>query len=240
MSALSVASSLLSILTKCKEVLGRREQKKDVTDKLARALGDDIEDYVAILQEISCISQKELVPLIESIGNMPTKSQIDRLVAHTTKTQQECSELLEILIQLAKTCSILSEMEGFMESLMNADTMISDSVKMLGNAYVKKSDSVKIDDELYVFFKMNEKQMLKDLEESDVEAIAERLEGYLAVIKKKVIPYINVSSISRENRRQFIRSLERMNRISKRVKVKKPTLLTWKYIHQQSCCRLLH
>lgn len=225
MSAISVASGLLGFLTKCKELLDKRERRKDVTDKLANALGDDIEDYTGIFQEISCVSQKELLPLIESIGDMPTKSQIDRLVAHTTQMQQEYSKLLEILIQLAKTCSILSAMEGFMKNLMNTNTTISDFVKVLGNTYVKKSDSIKIEDEFYLFFKINEKQILKDLEESDVEAILEKSEGYLAVIKKKVIPYISVSSISRENRRQFIRSLQRMNRISKRVKAKKTDIV---------------
>lgn len=228
MSAVSVASSLLNILTKLKEELGKREQKKDVADKLASALGDDIEDYMAVFREISCMSQKELVPLIESIGNMPTKSQIDRLVAHTTQTQQEYSELLEILIQLAKRCSIISEMEGFMRNLMNTDTMMGDFVKVLGNAYVKKSDSVKIDDEFYLFFKINEKLLLKDLEESDIEAITERFEGYLAVVKKRVVPYLSVSSISRENRRQFMRSLQRITRIGKRVKAKKTDIVDLK------------
>jgi hypothetical protein len=221
MSAISTASSLYNILAKLKSVLDKHKQKKDVGNKLVNVLGDDIDDYLTIFEEIGVISQKSLVPLIESTGDIASKSQIDKLVAYTTQVQLEYSGLLEILIQLAKNCSLISGIEGFMKSLMNTDIMIGDFVKVLGNTYVKKNDSVKIEDDFYVFFKLNEKQVLKDLEVTDVDAVVGQFEGYVRIIKKKVIPYITVSSISRKNRRNFTRSLETLNRTCKRVKVKK-------------------
>ncbi|MCJ7423354.1 hypothetical protein MUP01_03690, partial [Candidatus Bathyarchaeota archaeon] len=83
MSAISTASSLYNILAKLKSVLDKHKQKKDVGNKLVNVLGDDIDDYLTIFEEIGVISQKSLVPLIESIGDIASKSQIDKLVAYT-------------------------------------------------------------------------------------------------------------------------------------------------------------
>lgn len=221
MSAISTVTSLYNILAEMKGVLDKRKQKKEIGNKLVNVLGNDIEDYMKILEEVGARSQTDFVPLVESIEDVPSKSQIDKIVVYTTQMQLDYSELLEIVIRLAKSCNIVSGMEGFMTSLMNSNIMVGDFVKVLGNAYVKKNDSVKIEDDLYIFFKLNEKQMLKDLKAVDVEKTAEQFGEYVRIIKKKVIPYITVSSISRENRRKFTRSLEKLNRTCKRIKVKK-------------------
>ena len=187
-SYITIFLSSINPLARLKEKIDRYLQKKKTKERIIRALADEIQEYLDILERSLKISKTEVVSKVKSIDGIPTTPQINIILNGFSEVMLKYSELIRAFIKLSKACCEVIENQAFMENLKETDSLLYDFVNLMSNIYVKEG-KVKINGRYYRFFKLYEDELFDKVKINEVEEIIKGIREFadkiLFWVKKK-------------------------------------------------------
>jgi hypothetical protein len=221
MSGFGAVVSVFELVKSLKDSVAHYNKNNTINHQIANFLTDDAKQFMDIFEKTSSLTPTSLAPILEEIDDIPSKTQIDAIVAIGIEVQIKFSALLNSFIKIVQGCSQISKNEAFMKNLMETEPLIHDFVLQMKSIYKEEDNSVKIGEDYYGFFKLYKSQLIKKYNKTKVESAVEEGKQYMQIIKKKIIPYLSANSISRENKKRFRNSFEILSKVSRRVIIKK-------------------
>jgi len=227
-SPFSVFSVVLDLFKSLSDEVKKYQRAKQVRESLFNVLGDKIRTYLVVFEELAIIANKKFLSTLELIKDAPTSFQINTLVDCISDMQLKYAKIIQVFINLAEDCRQVSLNQAFMERLKESNALLYDFVNIMARTVTGKGHIV-IDDEFLGFFKLYKGEIYKKIDVGNVDEAVEKLEGFVKIIENKIKPYIGKALIKRKALRRFNESLQELNKVSKRVKTQKITIINLRY-----------
>jgi hypothetical protein len=228
-TGLSVILGSVNPITKLYDFVRKYQKKKRTEDKLAHAFENEIEKYMDNFERICKLSEKKLMPTIESFGNSLTPHDMNNLLEAMLPLPLMVAELIYAFVDLARACSEVTVQRGLMDDLKETDPTLYDFVFVLKHTYVQ-GNKMKFDGAFYRFFKTNEDELMKDLEIGDLNEVIERFRRHVSKLKQ----YMNKTAmIRRYLKKNYARNFVRLLKASESLEIEPTTIDMWAYVPKQ-------
>lgn len=199
------------------EPLRKYIESRKIRGQLLNSLYDEINDFQQNFQGISTLTNDAIIPIIEKSKNSPIGiDEVNQIVDCMNLLYPMFSELWESFIRLVRGMHEVSSLSAFMENLKETNSMLFDFTVSMGNMLVD-SDKVMIDYNFLRFFKVYEKQFSKGVSAKKMDEIAKKLEEYIELTQKNIVPLLNKRIIKRRARKMlrvqilnFLRSVSKV------------------------------
>ena len=179
---ISMVTTPFNFVTKLHEMIRRYQKKKKTEGHFISAFESEIKAYKSVLEQISDNSERQIMPILESIEGELTVHKMNELLGALSVFPLYHARLIEAFIGFAKACNEASDQKGFMDDLKTTNVALYDFVCTMKNTYVEP-DRVQIDGRFYRFFKIYKGEMFKEVGIRDVEEDIADLKGYVRKIK---------------------------------------------------------
>jgi len=224
---LAILAFLIDPFTKIWTKFREFQEKREVKEKLFRALSAEIETYVNTFKDMEKIGRERMLPILQSIASTHSRDKINQIIDCVIEVQKKYAQLIESFVKIAKGCKDVSSYEAFMEHLKKADYILFDFVNVMAGTV--EDDTVVIDSRFYRFIKMHEnkitKGFAKELKNEVIENVVKEVKFYVDVTNKHVKPYINESIITRKTRMRFNKSHKELSAASRKIRVEKTEII---------------
>ena len=218
---ISVLSTPFNVIVKLVESLKKYQRKKRTESLVLNSFQDEAEIYIHAYNEISELSNEELIPIIEEVEGEITLHNLNQLLEAMLPLPLKNAEWINAFIKLAKACSEVSSFKGLMEHLKEDDILLYDFVHVMKNTYDTKKNRVAVDGQYFRFFKTYENEIFGKVKSEEVISISEKMELFIKKIERfnrKLKHYITKTSLIRrwiikkyrKNYRTFLKSAENM------------------------------
>ena len=213
---ISVINAPFSIASKLHEIVKKYLKKKKIERRFVKSFENEIGAYIDIFKEILDLSEKQMLPIMQTIDGAITVHQMNELLEAMVDMPLIYARMIKAFVNFARACSEVSSLSGFMEGLEETDIVLYDFVITMKNTYVE-DNKVKIDGKYYRFFKTYEDEIFKELETEEVEKFTEAFRGYA----KKTKHYVEKTAlIRRDIRKKYRRNFRVLAKASDRMIVK--------------------
>lgn len=152
-NSLSVVSVFFGPILKLREVVKKYLKKKKIENRFISALETEAAGYIDAFEKLSDYGRDKVKPVLMAIKGIPNSNQITELVAVAAEVPLLYISLLRAFINLARACSEVSQIAGFMKSLEETHIVQFDFVKRMAAIYVPEN-SVVIDGAFFRYFKI--------------------------------------------------------------------------------------
>ena len=159
-SPLSVVSVFFGPISKLREVVKKYLKKKKIENLFIKALDTEATAYIDTLEEMSEYSRDKIKPALLDIKGPPTPTQITAIMEVAAEVPLQFINLLTAFINLARACSEVSKIDGFMKALEETNLAQYDFVNRLAAIYVPEN-SIKVDGSFFRYFKMYQEDFPK-------------------------------------------------------------------------------
>ena len=216
-SPLSVISTFFGPISKLVEEVSKYKNRKKVEDRFIRALESEAKAYLEIFNEMSDYGKNKVTPVLLSIQDIPTITQMNNLMAVVAEVPLLSIKFIKAFINVAKACYESSQLEGFMKSLEKSNISQFDFVKIMASIY-QPEDAVVIDNVFFRYFKVygDFPKFGKELDK-EIDDVNKSI-GYI----KKWIANAKVRSprIDRKIRKHFLRNMKQFSVIGVKITIK--------------------
>ena len=219
----SVLSSPLNLMIKLLEIVKKYQKKKKTESLFLNAFENEIETYLDTYGQAFDLSEKQIIPILESIGDELTPHEMNELLEKMAPIPLIHAEMINAFISFARACSEVSALRGFMENLKETNIVLYDFVDMMKNTYVGKNKVV-IDGRYYRFFQTYKKDIFGEVEEIDTN----ELKPYLKKLEKyvdKVRQYTKTALIKRRILKKYKRNYHKLVKTAAGMTIEKTTII---------------
>ena len=133
-SPISIISAVFSPVSKLREEIVKYLEKKETQNRFLSALEIEAKEYTDAFEQMSDFGRDQVKPVLLSIRTMPTTTQMNELMEVASQVPLLSIRLLTAFVNLAKACSEVSQIEGFMKSLEKTNLAQFDFVKRMAAA----------------------------------------------------------------------------------------------------------
>ena len=215
-SPLSVISTFFGPISKLAEEVSKYKNKKKVENRFISALESETKAYLEIFNEMSDYGKNKVTPVVLSIQDIPTITQMNNLMAVAAEVPLLCIKFFKAFINVAKACYEISYIEGFMKSLEKSNISQYDFVKIMASIY-RPEDSVVIDNVFFRYFKVyGDFPKFGNEFQKEIDDVNKSI-GYI----KKWIANAKVRSprIDRKIRKHFLRNMRQFSVIGVKIAI---------------------
>jgi len=225
-NGLSIILGSVNPIARLYDYVRKYQKKKRIEDKLAHAFENEIKKYIDNFKRISELSERNLMPIAESIGDTFMPHDMNRLLEAMLPLPLMVAELIYAFIDFAKACSEITFQKGLMDDLKETDPTLYDFVFIMKNTYVEKN-KVKINGAYYRFFKTHEDELMKDIEIDNLDQIIDKFKRYMNRLKQYIK---NTAMIKRDVKKKYRRNFQRMLKASENLEIEPTIIDMWAYV----------
>ncbi len=186
-------------------------------ERLESALKVEMISIAATFDSMAAING-QFIPLIEAIHIAPTRTQINEIIKHLIQIQKKYIELLTEYESLANKCKQISINTGYMKELGEYNTRAFDLINRLGETSSK--NKIEFTDGFYGFIQLYGNEPFKVIKKKEMSQIIKKAENLINIVRTVIKPSLTHESVSRENRKEFIKVCKELVKVAKRFKVK--------------------
>ena len=140
---ISIVSSAISPSIRLRDEIKKYQSKKKTQERFLNALEDEIKKYSEISKQITHTSE-QFMSILDSIEDTPTVPQLNNLFESVLDAPIICSQLIELFVELAKSCSEVSKNEAFMSHLKETDALLYDFVQRMRDTYIAERNAIEL------------------------------------------------------------------------------------------------
>lgn len=225
-NSLSVILGSVNPITKLYDFVRKYQKKKRTEDKLAHAFENEIKKYMDTFERMSELSERNLMPIVESFDNTFTPHDMNKLLEAMLPLPLMVAELIYAFIDFAKACSEVTIQKGLMDDLKETDLTLYDFVFIMKNTYVEKN-KVKINGAFYRFFKTHEDELMKGVEIHNLDQIMDKFRRYTSRLKQYMK---NTAMIKRNVKKKYARNFLRLLKASENLEIEPTIIDMWAYV----------
>lgn len=208
-------------MIKLHEVIKKYLKKGRTERHFIKTFENEIKTYIDIYKEIYKLSEKQVLPIFESIGDRLTVHEMNELLEAMSEMPLIYAKMIKAFTSFAKACSEVSALKGFMEDLKDTDIVLYDFVITMKNTYVEEN-KVKINGKYYRFFKTYQDEIFRELKIDEIERLVKVLKGHV----KKTKHYMEKTAlIKRGIRKKYRKNFGVLAKATKNMMVKSTTTI---------------
>jgi hypothetical protein len=227
-SALSVFGATLPVFDRLGHAITKYQDKKKARAEFLDALGDEIGAFSHFYEEITTMTLGKLMPLLDSMVSGLSFSKVNEAFDCLSDFYEKYASLLQCFIGLAERCKQVSANPAFMRFLEETrQRLLYDFIiRMAGLVH---GDSIKIDSEYYVFFKIYKREIFGKIERADVEEATRewscKTKNYVKMLKRMLSSFKRKIPIKRIVLKRLIRNYKKLAKVTQKVDVQQTRII---------------
>lgn len=218
---ISVVSSPFNIMIKLREIVRDYQRKKSTEAHFFKAFENEITEYISIYDQMMKLSEKQVLPILESIDKELTVPKMRKLFEELSAFPLLQAQLIEAFVSFAKTCTEVSALKGFMDDLKTYHILMYDFVWTMKNTYVREN-TVKINGRYYRFFKTYEDEIFGKIRVDELDNVIQELKNYV----KKMKHYIQKTAlITHHVRKKYSRNMRLLAKSAENMRIEATSIV---------------
>lgn len=216
--SISAISAVFDPVFKLREEIIKYREKKKTQSRLLSALEFEAKEYIDAFEQMSDFGEEQIKPVLLAIKAALTTAQMNELAELASRVPLMSIKLLVAFVNLAKACSEVTGIEGFMKSLERANLSQFDFVKRMAAIYVPE-DSVRINGTFFRYFRtyqdafprFNEKKTRKEID--DIGESMRYVKKWVAHARTRT------PRLERKVLKRYVKNMKQFGKFSVKVKI---------------------
>jgi hypothetical protein len=219
---LGVIGAVFPVLEKLGHAVTKYQDRSKAREEFLDALGDEIGAFNHFYDKIATMALGRFMPLLDSMATNLSYTTMNEAFDCLGDFYEDYASVLQCLIALAQRCKQVSVNPAFMDFLKETrQRMLYDFiVRMAGLVH---DDSIKIDNEYYVFFKIYKREIFGKMDRAQIEKaskeLGEKTKIYIKIVRRMLRAFKRKIP-ARAVLKRLIRNYKKLVKVSQKVDVR--------------------